>query len=94
MKFDLDTKSIIKKLPLDQKIYEMTYSDYINSFIFVGKDNKVTLIEKNEFKLSEILQLNEIEHISNIDISNDGKTIFFSQKSILYYYNLFRYDIY
>lgn len=91
IKYDLENKAILKKFILNQKIFEMTFSSYLNCFILVGKDNKVQLIDKNELELNEIVELKDIQNINNIDISNDGKLLFFSQKSTLFYYNLLKY---
>ena len=78
---------------MDQKIFELKFSCYFNCFILVGKDNRIFLIEKNDFDLKEIVELKDIQKINNIDLSNDGKILYFSQKSTVFYYNFLKYII-
>ena len=46
---------------MDQKIFELKFSCYFNCFILVGKDNRIFLIEKNDFDLKEIVELKDIQ---------------------------------
>jgi hypothetical protein len=90
LKFDLENRTILLRSNLNQKIHEITFSGYLNSFILVGKENSIFLINKNDFT-HEKVEINDIHNISNVDVSSDGKILYFSQKSCLFYFNFLKY---
>jgi hypothetical protein len=91
IKFDLENRTILQRFIVNQKIHEITYSGYLNAFILVGKGNSIFLLNKNDFTQCENVEINDIHNISNIDVSSDGKILYFSQKSCLFYYNFLKY---
>lgn len=90
LKFDLENRTIIQQFIVNQKIHEITFSVYLNSFILVGKGNSLFILNKNDITHCESIEINEIKNISNIDVSSDGKFLYFSQKSSFFYYNFLK----